>query len=162
MMGINREKYIQSILPKEAMYFKEELVDDILTIPCQKPNMERVLDIVCAADIESYKLIETDIGNSYEGQKLTGQKLVVEVRIKEKLTYVADELSQSAHAAHYEKLKSVFVILPQMHDGHHICDLVRANRVSITPYIEGVCYRQLNERDVHRCLMLFVDVRVCK
>lgn len=161
-MNIRKETHIEGILPKKTEYFKEELVDDVLTIPFKKPNIERVLDVVCVAEIESYKLIETDIGSSYEGQNLTGQKLVIEVLIKEKVTYVADELSQSAHAAHYEKLKSIFVVLPEMYENHYICDLIRAHRINITPYIEGVCYRQLDERKIHRCLMLFVDVKICK
>ncbi|MGL4450022.1 MAG: hypothetical protein ACRCTZ_02385 [Sarcina sp.] len=158
----NKESYTKGTLPKDVKFFKEELVEDVLTIPCQKPDMERVLDIVCFADIENYKLIETDIGNSQEGQRLTGEKLVVEVNIKEKLTYVADEPSQSGHAAHYQKLKSIFVILPEKYGESYICDLVRANKINITPYVEDVCYRQLNEREVHRCLMLFVDVKICK
>ena len=105
---------IQSILPKKAIYFKEELLDDVLVVPSQKPDMERILDIVAWAEVEDYKLIETEVGYSHEGQRLTGKKLVTEIKIKEKLTYVADVPEQSGHAAHYEKLKSIFVILPEM------------------------------------------------
>ena len=152
---------IQSILPEKAKYFKEEILCDTLAIPVQKPDMERILDLVAWAEVEDFKLIETEVGLSHEGQRLTGKKLVTEIRIKEKLTYVADEPTQSGHAAHYEKLKSIFVILPEMIDGKDVCALVRANRIQITPYIEDVCYRQLNERELHRCLMLFVDVQIC-
>lgn len=152
---------IQSILPAKAKYFKEELLDDILVIPEQKPNMERVLDIVAWAEVEDFKLIETEVGYSYEGQRLTGEKLVAEIKVKEKVTYVADVPEQSGHAAHYEKLKSVFVILPEKIGDRYTCDLIRANRVQVTPYIEDICYRQLNEREIHRCLMLFVDVKLC-
>jgi hypothetical protein len=144
------------------MYFKEEIVDDILIIPCQKPNIERILDLVAWASIETYKLIDTEIGNSQEGQRLTGKKLVVEVILKEKVTYVADEPTQSGHAAHYEKLKSIFVILPEKVGENYTCDLVRANRISVTPYVEDLCYRQISGREIHRCLMLFVDVKMCR
>lgn len=158
----NRETNMQAMLPKKTEYFKEELIEDILAIPCQKPDMERVLDIVCFANVETYKLIETEVGNSQEGQRLTGRKLIVEVNINEKLTYAADEPSQRAHAAHYERIKSTFIILPEVCGRDNICDLVRANKLTITPYIEAVCYRQLNQREIHRCLMLFVDVKICK
>ncbi|MGL5766877.1 MAG: hypothetical protein ACRCX8_14665 [Sarcina sp.] len=152
---------IQSILPETAEYFKEELLDDVLIIPPQKPDIERILDIVAWADVEDFKLVETEIGYSYEGQRLTGKKLVTEIKIKEKVTYVADVLEQSGHAAHYEKLKSVFVILPEKVGNKYTCDLIRANRLQITPYVEDICYRQLNEREIHSCLMLFVDVKLC-
>ena len=152
---------IQNTLPKTAKYFKEELIDDILVIPPQKPDAERILDIVAWAEVEDYKLIETEMGYSHEGQRLAGRKLVTEIRIKEKLTYVADVPEQSGHAAHYEKLKSIFVVLPEMIGDRYTCDLIRANRIQIIPYVEDVCYRQLNEREIHRCLMLFVDVKIC-
>ncbi|MGL4992072.1 MAG: hypothetical protein ACRCYE_03750 [Sarcina sp.] len=152
---------MQSIMPKTAMYFKEEILDDILIIPPQKPDMERILDIIAWAEVEDYKLIETEIGFSHEGQRLTGKKLVAEIKIKEKLTYVAAVAEQSGHAAHYEKIKSVFVILPEQIGDKYTCDLVRANRIQITPYVEDLCYRKLNEREIHRCLLLFVDVKLC-
>ncbi|MGL5767547.1 MAG: hypothetical protein ACRCX8_18095 [Sarcina sp.] len=152
---------MQSIMPKTALYFKEEILDDILIIPNQKPDLDRILDITAWAEVEDYKLIETETGLSYEGQRLTGKKLVVEVKIKEKLIYVAEVVEQSAHAAHYEKFKSIFVILPEKIGDKYICDLVRANRIQITPYVEDLCYRKLNEREIHRCLLLFVDVKLC-
>ena len=152
---------IQSILPATAEFFKEELLDDVIVVPSQKPDMERILDMVAWAEVEDYKLIETEVGYSHEGQRITGKKLVTEIRIKEKLTYVADVPEQSGHAAHYEKLKSIFVILPEMVGDRYTCDLIRANRIQITPYVEDICYRQLNEREIHRCLMLFVDVKLC-
>ena len=86
---------------------------------------------------------------------------MVEVNIKEKIMYVALEPTQTAHAAHYETLKSMFVILPDEIDGKKICDLVRANRITVTPYVEDVCARMIDERTVHKCVMMFLDVKVC-
>ena len=160
-MYFKNNSCIQSILPETSKYFKEELLDDILEVPKQKPDMERILDIMAWAEVEDYKLIETEVGYSHEGQRLTGKKLITEIRIKEKLTYVANVPEQSGHAAHYERLKSIFVILPEMIGDRYTCDLIRANRIQITPYVEDLCYRQLNEREIHRCLMLFVDVKIC-
>ncbi|MGL5086327.1 MAG: hypothetical protein ACRC68_11535 [Clostridium sp.] len=151
----------QSILPLDVKYFKEELVCEVLTIPVQKPDIERILDVMVWPEIENVNLIETEKGMSNEGQKLTGIKLVVEVRLKEKVTYVALEKAQSAHAAHYESLKSIFVILPEYVDGRKTCDLVRANRLSVTPYIEDVSARMLDKRTIHKCVMLFIDVKIC-
>ncbi|MGL4453139.1 MAG: hypothetical protein ACRCTZ_18410 [Sarcina sp.] len=151
---------IQSNLPQKVKYFKEELLDDVLVIPSQKPDMQRVLDIVACTNIVDFKLIETEIAYSYEGQRLTGKKLAIEIRIKEKLSYVADVPEQSAHAIQYENLKSIFIILPEMIEDEYTCDLIRANRMKITPYIEDICYRKLNEREIHRCLMVFVDVKL--
>lgn len=150
-----------TILPEEAKYFKEEIVCEILSIPPQKPDMERLLDVIVDAEVVNINLIETQKGRSQEGQYLSGYKLVVEINIKEKVTYVANEPTQTAHAAHYETLKSMFVILPPEVNGKKICDLVRANRLTVIPYVEDVCARMLDKRTVHKCVMLFLDVKIC-
>jgi len=150
-----------TILPKEAKYFKEEIICEVLSIPPQKPDMERLLDVMVDAEVVNINLIETAKGRSDEGQYLSGYKLVVEVNIKEKVMYVALEPTQSAHAAHYETFKSMFVILPEEIDGKKICDLVRANRLTVTPYVEDVCARMIDKRTIHKCVMMFLDVKIC-
>jgi len=152
---------IQDILPENAEYFKEELITETLVIPPQKPNMERILDMLVWAEVEDMNLIETEKGVSNEGQRLTGYKLVVELKLKEKLTYVALEPSQSAHAAHYEMFKSMFVILPEEINGKSACDLFRANRLSVIPYVECTHSRMIDCRTIHKCVMVFLDVKAC-
>ncbi|MEF9934297.1 MAG: hypothetical protein RR539_05475 [Clostridium sp.] len=145
-------------LPQNVKYFKEEIINEILTIPDQKPDMERVLKALVSVNVESIKLIETEKGISNEGQNLTGYKLIVKLRIKEKLTYVADRCTQPVHAAHYENVKSLFVILPETIDGERTCDLIKRNKLNVVPYVECVEARMLDERHVHKCVMLFVNV----
>ena len=149
------------IIPKEVKYFKEELVSEILSIPPQKPDMERVLNVLVWPEVVSTKLIDTDVGMSNEGQYLSGKKLVVEIKLKEKVTYVACEPTQSVHAAHFETLKSIFIVLPTEVDKKDICDLVRADRLQITPYVEATKFRMMNCRTIHKCVMLLVDVKIC-
>lgn len=152
---------MQGNLPQKAEFFKEELVCEVLSIPPQKPEMERLLNVMVWPEVVNVKLVDTPKGRSYEGQHLTGLKLVVEINLKEKVTYVANEPTQSAHAAHYETLKSMFVILPEEINGKKICDLVRAGRIAVTPYIEETCARMLDARTIHKCVMVFLDVKLC-
>ena len=160
-MAILKGECIQNVLPKDVMYFKEEEITEVLSIPCQKPDVENILSVIVSAEIEDLRVIETEIGTSNEGQVLTGSKLVVEVRMKEKITYVADECTQSVHAAHYENLKSFFVIIPNEINGQYACDLLRANRISVNPYVEAVHTRILDSRNIFKCVLLFIDVKFC-
>lgn len=160
-MNCNKFGSCQGILPEKADYFKEELISELLTIPPQKPDIERVLDVLVSPEVVNVKLIDTPEGVSNEGQYLSGAKLVVELNLKEKVSYVAAEPTQSVHAAHFETLKSMFVILPTEIDGRNICDLYRANKLSINPYIEAVHHRALDCRNIHKCVMIFLDVKVC-
>lgn len=160
-MYCKKNECIQSIMPDTAKYFKEELVEEILTIPPQKPDIERVLDVMIWPEVMDMKIVETQIGKSNEGQYLSGVKLVVELNIKEKVSYVACEPTQSVHAAHFETYKSMFVVLPEKIGDKYTCDLVRSGRISVTPYVEAKHARQLDCRNIHRCVMLFLDVKMC-
>ncbi|WP_024615452.1 hypothetical protein [Clostridium sp. Ade.TY] len=146
-------------LPEEVKYFKEEIINEVLTLPDKKPNMERMLKPLVSISVEDKKLIKTEKGLSNEGQNLTGWKLVVKLRIKEKITYVADRCTQSVHAAHYETIQNLFIILPEKIDGELVCDLFKKSKLSITPYVECVEARMLDNRSIHKCVMLLVDVK---
>lgn len=150
-----------NMLPKNVAYFKEEEILEVLNIPCQKPDIENILSVIVSPVVENVKVVETEVGKSNEGQVLTGTKLVIELRIKEKITYVADECSQSVHATHYENLKSFFVIVPNKVGDVDTCDLLRANRITITPYVEAVHTRILDKRTIFKCVLLFIDVKFC-
>lgn len=147
--------------PIDPKYFKEEAICEVLTIPCEKPDMERILDIKVWPEIESIRSVETQEGFSIEGQRLSGVKLVVEVRLKEKVTYVADEITQTVHAAHYETLKSMFVIVPPRINEKEVCNLIKTERLNVVPYVEDVDWRMLDCRKIHKCVMLFLNVIVC-
>lgn len=151
----------QNIIPKEALYFKEEEICEILEIPCQKPDIENILSVIVSPEIENLRIVETEVGRSNEGQVLTGSKLVLEIKLREKITYVADEATQSVHSAYYENLKSFFVIIPNEIDGENVCELLRANRISVNPYIEAVHARMLDCRTIFKCVLLFIDVKFC-
>ncbi len=154
-------KIIQNIIPEKVKYFKEEAISERLVIPSQKPDIERILNVLVSAEVEDVNLVDTEVGMSNEGQNLTGYKLVVELKLKEKVIYVADEDCQSVHSAHYESMKSIFVILPKEYNGEDVCDLVRANRIQVNPYIEATKACMLDERTIHKCVLLLVDVKFC-
>lgn len=150
-----------SELPTHCKYFKEDMMCQILSIPHQKPDMERLLDVMVWPEIMDIKLIDTPIGRNFEGEYLAGNKLVVQINLKEKVTYVAHEPTQSVHAAHYETLKSMFIILPEAIGNTKMTDLYRAHKLKVTPYVEDVCARMLDMRTIHRGVMLFLDVKIC-
>lgn len=160
-MAVFKGMCTQGMLPENAIYFKEEEISEILPIPSQKPDIENILSVTIFPEVESMRIINTEVGRSNEGQVLTGTELVIELKLKEKITYVADDIAQSVHAVHYENLKSFFVVLPNEVNGNDICDLLRTNRVSVNPYIEAVNVRKLDERTIFKCVLLFIDVKLC-
>lgn len=153
--------YNQDMLPTNVKYFKEELLFEVFQIPPHKPQIERILNVVAFPEVIHLKLIDTPVGYSNEGQRLSGVKLLADIKIKEKVTYVANEPTQKVHAAHFEFMKSLFVVLPDSISKITSCDLLSSNRLGVTPYIEAIDYRLLDCEHVYACIMLFLNVNPC-
>ena len=45
-------KIIQNIIPEKVKYFKEEAISERLVIPSQKPDIERILNVLVSAEVE--------------------------------------------------------------------------------------------------------------
>jgi len=149
-------------LPENPLYFAQISIPEILTIPDQKPDMEQLVSVTVKPEIVAFHLIDTPCVKSYEGQLLSGKKLIIELNLKEIINYVADKPSQSTHAAHFEKtLKSVFVIVPKEITGIPIETLLKQNKLVVTPYIEDIFAMQRDERTVFKNITLLIDVTFC-
>lgn len=129
-------------LPTEMESFKQLTVQENLTIPAAKPDIEQIIRVMAEASITSTKIIETPIGKSIEGQILTGRKIIIEGMLNQKIEYVADEPTQSVHAAHFKIPFSTFIVLPENFDVGTV--------VTIVPYIEDIFAKQLDKRNIFK------------
>ena len=152
---------IADSLQTNPKYFKELTVQEDLVIPMQKPDIEQLLGVMVEAEVISTRLIETEKGISDEGQNLSGCKLIIELKLHEKVKYVADEPTQSVHVAEYEsQYKSVFVVVPCEINGTDVCELVRRNKMSVNVYIEDIYAEMVDCRNIFKNITLLVDVMV--
>lgn len=150
---------IADSFPDNPKYFTQLSIPETLTIPEPKPDMEQLLSVAVDAEIESMKLIETPVALSNEGQNLSGCKLIIELRLRQKVKYVADEPTQSVHAAHFEVLKSIFIIVPCEVNGVPIRTLMSRKRIVVKPYIEDIYAEMLDARTVFKNITVFVDAK---
>lgn len=114
--------------------WSEISIPEILAVPCKKPDIEHIDQVLITVDITCTKLIETPLYlqvntstvPSYydvdtdgftiplpneEGTYLTGRKLVIEGMLKQKIVYTADLPVQSVHSAHFEVPFSTFIVV---------------------------------------------------
>lgn len=150
---------IADSLPENPLYFKEVSIPETVTIPPQKPDIEQILAVMIEPKVVSIRLVETPVGLSNENQNLSGCKLVMELKLQQKVKYVADVPCQSVHVAEFESIfKSIFVVIPCEVNGQRVCDLLRKNRIVVTPYIEDIFAKMLDERTVFKNTTLFLNV----
>jgi uncharacterized repeat protein (TIGR01451 family) len=130
------------VLPVAPTSFKQISVDENVRIPVQKPDIEQILNVLVDVVITNTRVIETLKGISIEGQILTGFKLIIEGKINQKIEYVADEPTQSVHAAHFVKPLSTFIVLPEQY--------VPGTPVGVEAFVEDVFTEQLDKRTIFK------------
>ncbi|MGL4989560.1 MAG: hypothetical protein ACRC57_00100 [Sarcina sp.] len=154
-------KFANKDMPEKVLFFKEALLNETLEVPITKPDMQRILKIISNIEVVDADLIETEVGVSNEGQKLSGYKLVVKLRITGKVMYSTTDLCSTVHTVDFELFKTIFIVLPKEFNGESICELVRIEALKIKPYIEADKAIQLDERTFNACILFIVDARMC-
>lgn len=138
-------------IPATAFNFKQLSVQETLKIPEVKPDIEQILSVAADIVIKNTYIITTPFGTSPEGQVLTGQKLVVEGVIVQKVEYVADEPTQSVHAAHFNVPFSSYIVLPVGFPSN--------TPVEVTGYIEDIFIEMLDKRTIFKNVTILLDAR---
>ncbi|WP_053956604.1 DUF7507 domain-containing protein [Inediibacterium massiliense] len=136
--------------------FKQISVEENVVIPPQKPDAEEILEVKVEVEINETYYIKTPVVTSYEGQVLTGNKLIVEGTLKQKVLYIADEPTQSVHAAHFHVPFSTFLVLPQ--------DCKNCGLVKVEGIVEDVFFQLLEDkRTVFKNITLLIKGKnICK
>lgn len=142
--------------PKCPKAFTEISVEENISIPEMKPDMEQIIKIISEVNILHKQLVKTPIGESVSGIISTGRKLIIEAVIRQKILYVADEPSQTVHATEYEKVFSSFIILPPV-CRHHSKNMFES--ISVDPYIEDIYAKLVNNRTIFNNTTIFFDAR---
>lgn len=135
------------VLPATAN-FKQFSVQETLIIPTVKPDVEQVVKVMAEVVIISTRVIKTPVSTSAEGQKLTGFKLIVEGELNQKIEYVADEPTQSVHAAHFHVPFSTFIVLP--------ATFVIGTPITVTGYIEDIYAQLLDKRTIFKNVTVLI------
>lgn len=136
-------------LPEHPTAFKQFTVQEMLKLPIAKPDIEQIVKVVAQVVITSTKVIRTPKGTSLEGQILTGFKLIIEGEVRQKIEYVADEVTQSVHAAHYDVPFSTFIVLPNT--------FVVGTPVTVMAYIEDIFIEMINKREMFKNVTILLD-----
>lgn len=132
--------------------FKQFNIQETFEIPVAKPDIEQIVTVKAELTITKTKVIKTPLAESLERQKLTGWKLVVEGNIKQVIQYVAEEPTQSVHAAHVTIPFSTFVILPP--------DFVEGSIIDIKGYIEDIFAEKLDCRRIFKNITILLVANI--
>lgn len=145
---------IADTFPSCPRAFTEMSVMENLKIPDQKPEAEQILKVIAEVNVISKRIVETPIGKSSSGLISTGVKLVVELNIREKVIYIANEPSQPVHAFENEKVVSSYIVLPKMS-----IPLTPglSDMIAVEAFIEDIFIKLTDKRDIFKNITIFLN-----
>lgn len=147
-------------LPTNVKYFQEANIVEMLRIPDNKPAIDNLTSVVVSPKILSTKIMESPVALSYEGQYLSGHKLVVQLSLDEKIKYVSRRTTESVQATHFcQSVKSIFIVVPEKINNLPVADLIRTRDFSVIPYIEHIYTSIKDSRNIYKCVSILVDVK---
>lgn len=126
--------------PELICHHKQISVEENLTIPSEKPEIEQLLDVKAYPVIDECTLITTPVG----------KKLVIKGHIHQQVLYVADVPCQSVHAAHFSVPFCTFEEMPSS------CSWNNCEISSPGVLIEYLSAKKTGPKQITKCVVLFI------
>jgi len=142
------------------MLFTQFLCEESITVPEQKLDIEDIVSVIVDPEIISLRIIDTPVGCSVEGQKLTGKKLSVEIKMKQKVMYVSQRNVQSVHVVENECYKSVFIVLPEFICGTSVEYLLNRKYIKVDIEVESASAIKMDCRHIYKTVALLIKAQV--
>lgn len=142
---------------KDIRYFTQFVISEVAEVPNIKPDIEQVISVIVEPEIISKKVINTPKGISCEGQRLSGKKIVVELKIKQKILYVANVKEQSVHGFENEFYQSTYVVIPKFIEGTDVEVLLKNNLLQPVLKVEDVYFKQIDNRKIFKNITLLLE-----
>lgn len=135
------------------------LLEEKLTIPTAKPDVEQITSLMIDAKITKSRTITTP----------TGLKVIINGKVNQKVTYTADEPTQSIHSAHFVEAFCSFIEIPlTIPAGSNALEILQGLGLGLDEVVtdgpdvlvEDVSIKLIDSRTIKKCVILFVWVSV--
>ena len=143
---------------KNTDVFTQFCTVENVILPENLPDIEQIVSCVVDPEIISIKTINTMKGLSYEGQHLTGKKVVIELRLKQKILYVAECRTQSVHVLENDFFQSVYIVIPCRIEGTDPEYLIKYKYLKPEITIEDIYFKQTGKRSVFKNICMMVKL----
>lgn len=165
-MSENREfikkNGISKCYNKNIGYFTQFTSCEKIKVPCSKPDIERIASVIVDPEIISTRVVNTIKATSAEGQYLSGKKLCIEIKLNQKIMYVADTATQSMHAVENNTYCSVYIIIPESIDGSDPNNLLNHKLLRTEVFVEDIIVNKLSKRCIDKSVFLLIQAEVAQ
>lgn len=148
----DKSKELDLSIPLALSTFKQLSLDNFLEVPCHEPDMELINTIGGQISLLKNYVIDTPVGVSSEGQKLSGKKLVIHALLELTAEYVSATPTQSIHSIYCTIPFSTFIVLPKT------CTAQSLMHIDAT--IDNISFKVLSNRSFFTNSSIFLVARI--
>jgi Tol biopolymer transport system component len=141
----------------EERYFTQIVIRQRIDVPETKPDVKQISSAIIDPEIISVKVVNTIRGRSREGQNLTGKKIVVALKINQKILYSADMACQSIHGMEEQQYTNISVAVPVQLEGTDVETLLRNKLLQPKITVEDIFATKINERIIDRSIIACLE-----
>jgi len=142
----------------DAEFFSSIEVSGIFELVDGMPDIDQVLSIITDPELVSLETINTAKAISAEGQRLTGKKVAVEIRMRQKILYVANGHGQAVHIIEDERFEGAYVVVPALIEGTVPEILIKNKRLKAKVEVEDAIIKKVGSRSVFTDVHLFLKL----
>lgn len=145
---------------KKNDWFIQFASDENIIVPAEKPDIEEISSVIVDPEIISLRVVNTAKGISNEGQHLTGKKIVAEIKLRQKIMYVANTETQSVHVVENEYYQSAFIVIPTKICGTDPEVLLECNYLQAKILVENIFAEKIDKRNIAKIIHLLLKLHV--
>lgn len=143
-------------MKKRKVYSSYYLSEELIRLNKSLPNCKEIISFVIEPEIINERIVDTIKGVSIEGNNLTGKKLVVQIRLKQKVLYLADK-SEDIYTLENEYYENGYVILPFEIEGSDPQRLLNFDYLTTKVKLLEPNFKILNSREIYKNISIYLE-----
>ncbi len=141
---------------KDINYFSYLSLGETISLPDTLPNIKQIVSYIIESEIISIKTIDSMKGLSIEGQCLSGKKIILQVKLKQKLLYVGDVPEKTIHTFQNEYYKSATIAIPSIIKGSDPEKLIENKYLQTNIELEDYKVKKIDCRTIFNSAIMYI------
>lgn len=152
------KEYMNDIEKNTNLFFSE-CIGQMVKINNNNP-VDFISNFLIEPIIIDYKIIKTINSKSEEGRFFSGEKILIYVKLIQKLIYATNNNVNSVHSYSFETFKTISVQLPLYINDKCTKDVIKLNKnkIKIVATVEEENARRINPYEIFTTSVLFLDI----
>ena len=148
---------INKCLREDAKFFSFTSSEEVIVLPEHMPNIKKIVSIMIEPEIITQNVINTIRGKSSDGEYLSGKKIIIHMKLKQKMLYEADVEEETIHTIENEYFQSAYIVIPPIIEGSDPEELLKFEYLKTQVYVENIVIEKINERAAFKNISLLID-----